>query len=172
MPVCLSLLNIVSFYHSVKCSFDLYIHLLIVLYVFLSTFYWLIYLSFSALIIYLLIYILIYCTSVYLSMDHSVNLPTFISLSIYMWTALCGYSTCLCIICSILFEHLLLIFFIFFIFYCTMRLLGCFGRLLIDLVQKNPSWSLCDVRIPKYCLNQSFIVCIYFLCFMIFHAKL
>ncbi len=88
---CLSLLNIVSFYHSVKCSFDLYIHhLLIVLYVFLSAFYWLIYLSFSALIVLSInisFSLLHFCLHIYWSFCQFTNVYFFINLYVdcFVW---------------------------------------------------------------------------------------
>ncbi len=91
VPVCLSLLNIVSFYHSDKCSVDLYIHhLLIVLYVFLSAFYWLIYLSFSALIILSInisFNLLHFCLHIYWSFCQFTNVYFFINLYVdcFVW---------------------------------------------------------------------------------------
>ncbi len=89
--VCLSLLNIVSFYHSVKCSVDLYIyHLLIVISVFLYTFCWLIYLSFNALIV-LSINLSLFCLPIYWSFcQFTCTIWSFCQFTISVYPFICG----------------------------------------------------------------------------------
>lgn len=100
--------------------------------------------------------LLLFCLPIYWSFCQFTNVYFFINL----------YVDCFVWLFYLSMHHLFYLIWTsivhFLYFFCAMRLPGCFGRLLTDLVQKNPSWSLCDVMIPKYCLNQSFIVCICF----------
>ncbi len=101
--VCLSLLNIVSFYHSVKCSVDLYIyHLLIVISVFLYTFCWLIYLSFNALIV-LSINLSLFCLPIYWSFcQFTCTIWSFCQFTISVYPFICGL---LCAVILLLSMH-------------------------------------------------------------------
>ncbi len=154
----------VSFYHSVKCSFDLYIHLLIVLYVFLSAFYWFIYLSFSALIVLSInisFNLLHFCLHIYWSFCQFTNVYFFINLYVdcFVWLFYLSMHHLFDLIWTSIVHFLYFLYFL--LYYEIARVFWAFAYWL--RVRVHPSWSLCDVMIPKYYLNQSFIVYIFFM---------